>query len=88
MITEQTEVIDAITFDGFTRKEIARKLKISPDRLRQITRDLRRVLPEFEFLPGDRLITPKDEKILMKFWRLAKTKTFSRALDHVRKYGI
>ena len=30
----------------------------------------------------------EDEKILMKFWRLAKTKTFSRALEHVRKYGI
>lgn len=88
MNIEQPEIIDAIKFDGLTRREIAKKLKVSPDRVRQVTRDLRRVLPEFEYLPGDRLITPKDEKILMKFWRLAKTKTFSRALDHVRKYGI
>lgn len=88
MKTEQAEIIDTIKFDGLTRREISKKLNITPERLRQITRDLRRVLPEFEFLPGDRLITPKDEKILMKFWRLAKTKTFSRALDHVRKYGI
>lgn len=88
MQTEQPEILDAITFDGFTRREIAKKLNITPERLRQITRALRKVLPEFDFLPGDRLMTPKDEKILMKFWRLAKTKTFSRALDHVRKYGI
>ena len=88
MNIEQPEIIDAIKFDGLTRREIAKKLKVSPDRVRQVTRDLRRVLPEFEYLPGDRLITPKDEKILMKFWRLAQTKTFSRALDHVRKYGI
>jgi hypothetical protein len=81
-------VPDQITLDGFTRKELSQRLKVSPDYLRRVFSRLRKVSPEFAFLPGDHLMTEKDYQLFIKFWKLSKQKTLSRALDHVRKYGL
>jgi AraC-like DNA-binding protein len=83
------EVIpDNISLDGFTRKELSQRFKVSQDYLRRVFLRLRKVSPEFNFLPGDHLMTPRDYELFLRFWKLSKQKTLSRALDHVKKYGL
>lgn len=83
------EVIpDQISLDGFTRRELSQRLKVSPDYLRRVFSRLRKVSPEFSFLPGDHLMSIRDYELFIKFWRLSKQKTLNRALEHVKKYGL
>lgn len=86
---KEPEIIpDRIVLNGLSRKELSQKLGVTPARLRQVTSQLRKVAPEFNFLPGDRLMTYRDYDLFIKFWRLAKIKTFPRAIAHIQKYGL
>lgn len=88
MVITPEVIPDQISLEGLTRKELSHRFKVSPDYLRRVFSRLRKVAPEFSFLPGDHLMSVRDYELFLRFWKLSKQKTLSRALDHVRKYGL
>jgi hypothetical protein len=74
----------------YSRQQVAERLGVSINRLRQLCSDLRRVLSskEFDFQPRDGAISAEAVSKLVEYRTQAKIRTHERILDDIKLKGL